>query len=187
MNTIGFAMCGSFCTFHKVMPVIEKLSEKYDVVPIMSQVSYETDTRFGKAEDWRRRIESACQKPIIHSVYEAEPIGPKKLLDALIIAPCTGNTIGKLAAGVYDTPVTLAAKAHLRNQRPVLIAVSTNDALSYSAAGIGRLMGYKNVYFVPMCQDDPLHKPASVVARFETIPAALEEALKGQQLQPVLC
>lgn len=184
---VGFAMCGSFCTFKKVIPQIEALvSFGYNVVPIMSQTAYMTDTRFGKAEDFNKKIKAVTGNKIIHTIFDAEPIGPKKLLDALIIAPCTGNTLGKMANGITDTSVTLAAKAHLRNARPVIIAVSTNDALGASAKNIGLLMNSKNIYFVPMRQDDPENKPNSIVADFEKIPETLEHVLtKGVQNEPL--
>ncbi|MCH5189013.1 MAG: dipicolinate synthase subunit B [Oscillospiraceae bacterium] len=184
---VGFAMCGSFCTFKKVIPQIEELiSLGFNVVPIMSGVSYSTDTRFGKAEDFIKQIEDITGKKIIHTISGAEPIGPKKLLDALIIAPCTGNTLGKMANGITDTSVTLAAKAHLRNARPVIIAVSTNDALGAAAKNIGLLMNSKNVYFVPMSQDDPENKPNSIVADFTKIPETLKFVLaEGKQNEPL--
>ena len=184
--TVGFAMCGSFCTFHKVLPEIEHLVQKgYRVLPILSQTAYSTDTRFGKAADFNEKIEQITGNPIIHTVFAAEPIGPKKLLDALIIAPATGNTLAKLANGITDTPVTLACKAHLRNERPVLLAVSTNDALGTAAKNIGLLMNAKHIYFVPMRQDDTENKPNSVVADFTQIVPALEAALEDRQLQPI--
>ncbi|MCH5170157.1 MAG: dipicolinate synthase subunit B [Oscillospiraceae bacterium] len=184
---VGFAMCGSFCTFKKVIPQIEELVLLgFNVVPIMSGVSYSTDTRFGKAEDFIKQIEDITGKKIIHTISGAEPIGPKKLLDALIIAPCTGNTLGKMANGITDTSVTLAAKAHLRNARPVIIAVSTNDALGAAAKNIGLLMNSKNVYFVPMSQDDPENKPNSIVADFTKIPETLKFVLaEGKQNEPL--
>ncbi len=183
----GFAMCGSFCTFSKVIPQMRVLTDKgVDVYPIMSETSFSTDTRFGKAADFIKEIEEICSKKIIHTVKDAEPIGPKKMFDILIIAPATGNTISKLANGIADTCVTLAAKAHLRNARPVLIGVSTNDALSNNAKNIGKLMNYKNVYFIPMSQDDPDGKPTSVVADFSKTYQAMLSALGEKQLQPVL-
>ncbi len=184
---VGFAVCGSFCTFHKVIPEMERLTTLgYHVIPIMSQTAYSTDTRFGAAADFRARITEITGNDIIHTIFGAEPIGPKKLLDALVIAPATGNTLAKLANGITDTSVTLACKAHLRNDRPVLIAVSTNDALGTAAKNIGLLMNAKNMYFVPMRQDDPAAKPNSVVADFKKIPDALSAALAGKQIQPVL-
>ena len=186
MKTVGFAMTGSFCTFSKAIIQLEKLVEAgYNVVPIMSQVSYETDTRFGLAEDFRSRVVAITGHEITHTIADAEPIGPRALLDILVIAPATGNTIAKLANAVNDTAVTMAAKAHLRNGRPLLIAVSTNDALSLSAQNIGKLLNYKNVYFVPMRQDDIKKKPTSLVADFELVIPAVEAALEARQLQPI--
>lgn len=183
---LGFAMCGSFCTFKKVIPQIKTLTEMdYDVTPVMSQTAYSTDTRFGNAADFILEIEKITGKKVIHTLFDVEPIGPKKLFDIMVIAPCTGNTIGKLANGIFDTSVTLGAKAHLRNLRPLVIAVSTNDALSGSAKNIGTLMNQKNVFFVPMKQDDPYKKPRSVVAEFDRIPETVAEALKGNQIQPI--
>ena len=184
--TIGFALCGSFCTYSQIFPVLKVLSEKYDVIPIFSHASSAIDSRFGTAANHLSQAAEICgHKPIV-TVAEAEPIGPKKLLDALIIAPCTGNTLAKLAHSIADGPVTMAAKSHLRNGRPVLIAISTNDALSGAAENIGKLLGRKHYYFVPARQDDPFEKPNSMVADFTKIPQALQEALAGQQLQPIL-
>ncbi len=186
MITVGFAVCGSFCTFKNVFTEIEKLSKNYKIIPIMSENAYSLDTRFGEAEMWHEQFTSFTNEKIIHTLPEAEPIGPKKLLDALIIAPCTGNTLAKLATGVTDTSVTLSAKAHLRNGRPLIIAPSTNDALSNAAKNIGSLLNYKNVYFVPYRQDNALAKPCSMVADFSLIEKTLEDALKGVQTQPVI-
>lgn len=187
-NAVGFALCGSFCTFKKVIPQMKRLvDEGYKVIPIMSHTAYNTDTRFGKAKDFNDEIEKICKEEIIHTITGAEPIGPKELLDALVIAPCTGNTLGKLANGISDTSVTLATKAHLRNQRPVIIAVSTNDALGASAKNIGLLMNSKNIYFVPMEQDDYINKPNSIVADFRYIPDTVREVLATKvQPQPML-
>lgn len=187
-NTVGFALCGSFCTFKKVIPQMKRLvDEGYKVIPIMSHTAYNTDTRFGKAKDFNDEIEKICKEEIIYTITGAEPIGPKELLDVLVIAPCTGNTLGKLANGISDTSVTLATKAHLRNQRPVIIAVSTNDALGASAKNIGLLMNSKNIYFVPMEQDDYINKPNSIVADFKYIPDTVREVLATKvQPQPVL-
>lgn len=187
-ETVGFALCGSFCTFKKVIPQMKKLvDEGYKVIPIMSHTAYNTDTRFGKAKDFNDEIEKICKEEIIHTITGAEPIGPKELLDVLVIAPCTGNTLGKLANGISDTSVTLATKAHLRNQRPVIIAVSTNDALGASAKNIGLLMNSKNIYFVPMEQDDYINKPNSIVADFKYIPDTVREVLATKsQPQPIL-
>lgn len=184
--TIGFAMCGSFCTYKQVFPVLEILSSVNTVIPIFSQAAYTTDSRFGTAAEHIRRVEEICGAKVVHTIEEAEPIGPKKLLDALVIAPCTGNTLAKLAHSIADGPVTMAAKSHLRNGRPVLIAVSTNDALAGAAENIGRLLGRKHYYFVPFGQDDPQNKPTSMVADFSKLPHALDAALAGQQFQPIL-
>lgn len=183
---LGFAVCGSFCTFKRVLEELEKLAKEYDITPIMSSGAAFTDTRFGKAEDLRRRITEICGKEPITTIAGAEPIGPQALLDVLVIEPCTGNTLGKLANGITDTAVTMAAKAHLRNGRPVVLAVSTNDAMGASARNIGTLMNAKNIYFVPMRQDAPQGKPASVVANFAKTGAAIKAALEGKQVQPVL-
>ncbi len=187
-KTVGFALCGSFCTFKKVIPQMKKLVDNgYKVIPIMSPTAYSTDTRFGKAEDFNKEIEEICNEKIIYTISGAEPIGPKELLDVLVIAPCTGNTLGKLANGISDTSVTLATKAHLRNQRPVIIAVSTNDALGTSARNIGTLMNSKHIYFVPMRQDDHINKPNSIVADFNYISDTVKEVLETKtQPQPIL-
>lgn len=185
-KVVGFAMCGSFCTFKEVIPQIEMLKKlNYDIVPIMSEIAYETDTRFGKAEDFRSRIETICKHEILHTIPQVEPVGPKKLLDVLVIAPCTGNTAAKLVNGITDTSVTMAAKSHLRNGRPVVIAVSTNDGLACAAKNIGALLNYRNIWLVPFRQDDHEKKPRSLAADFTLIPAAVEAALKGEQLQPI--
>lgn len=189
MNNIkvGFAMCGSFCTFSQVIPQIAALkADGMTVIPIMSQTARNTDTRFGKADDFAEQIEDICGEKIIDSIKAAEPIGPKKLLDILVIEPCTGNTLAKLANGITDTSVTMAAKAHLRNQRPLVIAVSTNDGLGCAAKNIGMLQNYKNIYFVPYRQDDPIKKPSSLVADFERTLLTVNEALSGRQIQPIL-
>jgi len=182
---IGCAMTGSFCTFKRVFDVFEKLSEEgADLIPIMSYNAAGFDTRFYSAKAAVERFECITGKKVIASIPDAEPIGPKKLLDILVIAPCTGNTLAKLANGISDTPVTLAAKSHLRNGRPVVIAVSSNDALSQNAANIGTLMRSRNVYFVPFGQDDCHGKPDSLVANMEMIPQTVVEALKNGQIQP---
>lgn len=184
--TIGFAMCGSFCTFSKAFLQMERLVESgYKVIPIMSQNAYSTDTRFGKAEEMVKKAESITGGRVLHTVVEAEPIGPKKMFDLLLIAPCTGNTLAKLSLGVTDTSVTMAAKSHLRTLRPVLLCVATNDALGASAQNIGRLMNTKNIFFVPMQQDDCIKKPNSLVADFEQIPICTEYALNRKQYMPV--
>ena len=169
------------------MEALEQIKARFArVVPIVSEVTADTDTRFGKAHDLMREMERICDHRVIATVKGAEPIGPQKLLDLLIICPCTGNTLGKLAAGVTDTSVTMAAKAHLRNERPVLIAPSTNDGLAASAASIGALLPRKYIYFVPFGQDDFEHKPASLVADFSQVADAAQAALEGRQLQPLL-
>ena len=184
---VGYAFCGSFCTYSKAMAALEQVAGRYDSVqPIVSEASAATDTRFGNAHDFMREMERICDKRVIATIRDAEPIGPKKLLDVLVICPCTGNTLAKLAAGVTDSSVTMAAKAHLRNGRPLVIAVSTNDGLAASAKNIGALLDKKNVYFVPFRQDDPEKKPTSLVADFTRIPDAIEAAMRGEQLQPVL-
>ena len=165
---------------------MKQLSKDYDLIPIFSHCAYTTSSRFGTAQEHIRRASEICGKAPICSIEEAEPIGPKKLLDALIIAPCTGNTLAKLSHGIADGPVTMAAKSHLRNGRPVLVAVSTNDALSAAAENIGRLLARKHYYFVPFGQDDPEKKPTSMVADFPKIPDALALALQGKQIQPIL-
>ncbi len=186
-KVVGFALCGSFCTFEEVIPQIEVLKKlNYDVIPIMSQIAYNTDTRFGTAKSFRDRIEKICKHEILHTIPQAEPIGPKKLLDVLVVAPCTGNTVAKLSVGITDTPVTMAAKSHLRNGRPVVLAVSTNDGLSGAAKNIGKLLNYRNIYLVPFRQDDPEKKPRSVTADFALIPESVEAALKGEQLRPII-
>lgn len=185
--TLGFALCGSFCTFKTVINVMNELSEsEFNIVPIMSFNAYSIDTRFGKASEHIKRIEEITGKKIINTIKDAEPIGPQKTLDALLIEPCTGNTLAKLANGIADTPVTLAAKAHLRNERPLIIAVSTNDALSVAAANIGKLMNQRNVYFVPLRQDDPTEKPRSIVADFSKTAETVSFALNNEQIQPII-
>ena len=187
-KSIGFAMCGSFCTYEKTIKELELLSKSnVEIFPIMSEVSYSTDTRFGKCTDFQQRLRDITKKEIIKSVKEAEPIGPKGYLDILVIAPCTGNTLAKLANGIADTSVTMAAKAHLRNQKPVVVAISTNDGLANAAKNIGILLNCKNIYFVPFRQDDCINKPNSLVADMSKIKETLEAALDRKQLQPVLC
>ena len=183
---VGFAMCGSFCTFSKVFPVIEQLAENHQVFPIFSFASASTDSRFGTAAEFLERAERICGRPVIQTIAGAEPIGPKKLLDVLVIAPCTGNTLAKLSRSIADTPVTMATKSHLRNGRPVVLAVSTNDGLAGSARNIGALLDKRNVYFVPFRQDDPQGKPRSLVADLTLAGEAVEAALAGRQLQPIL-
>lgn len=184
---LGFALCGSFCTFDKAVRETEELVKSgFEVVPIMSFNAYSTDTRFGKAKDFTEKIEKICGREIIHTLTDAEPIGPKKIIDALVIEPCTGNTLAKLASGIADTPVTLAAKSNLRNGSPVIIAVSTNDALGNAAKNIGLLMNMKNIYFVPLRQDDCVNKPTSMVADFTKTEETVLSALKGRQIRPTI-
>lgn len=186
-QTVGFAVCGSFCTHAKAMEALEQVKARFStVIPIVSESTAATDTRFGPAHELMREMERICDRRVISSIREAEPIGPKKLLDLLIIAPCTGNTLGKLACGITDTAVTMAAKAHLRNQRPLLIAPSTNDGLTASAPNLGALLSRKYIYFVPFGQDDPVKKPTSLVADFSLVADAAQAALEGRQLQPLL-
>lgn len=187
MIRVGFAMTGSFCTFSEVIPQIEALAASgYDVTPIMSDTAYSTDTRFGTATEHTERLRAITGKEIIHTIKDAEPIGPKKLLDILVVAPCTGNTLAKLNCGITDTSVTMACKAHLRNGRPLLLGVSTNDALSGSGKNIGGLLNSKNVFFIPFGQDNSEKKPTSEVADFSQLQKALEAALRGEQLQPMI-
>ncbi len=185
--TVGFALTGSYCTFSKVIPQIKVLKDEgYNIIPIMSENAGNTDTRFGRYEDIINKIENITGNTVIASIKSAEPIGPKKLLDALVIAPCTGNTLGKLAGGITDTSVTMAAKAILRNEKPVIIAVSTNDGLAGSAKNIGYLLNVRNIYFVPFGQDDAINKPRSLVAHMDRISDTLKDALISKQIQPVL-
>lgn len=183
---IGFALCGSFCTFDKTIAILRTLTEEYRIIPILSDAAHDTDSRFGSALHFREAIEEICGTRALHTLEAVEPFGPKHLLDLLVIAPCTGNTLGKLAGGIADTPVTFACKAHLRNARPVVLSVSTNDGLSASAENIGRLLNRKHYYFVPFGQDNPEGKPYSLVADVEQLPATIEAALCGKQLQPIL-
>lgn len=184
---VGFALCGSFCTHRQVLEELEKLCGAYEtVLPIVSEACRTTDTRFGTAEAFLSAVERLTGHRPISSVRDAEPIGPRKLLDVLVIAPCTGNTLGKLASGITDTAVTMAAKAHLRNSRPVVVAMASNDGLSGAARNIGELLGRKNYYFVPFGQDDPEKKPSSLVADFSRIGETIQAALEGRQIQPVL-
>ena len=186
MKTLGFALCGSFCTFEKAVQQMEILSRSYNILPIMSQNAYSTDTRFGKAREWVRQVEEIAGSPVIHTMVQAEPIGPKGLVDALAVAPCTGNTLSKIAAGITDTPVTMAVKSALRIGIPVVLCCATNDAMAASGPNLLRLLNTKNVYLVPLRQDDPVKKPVSLVADFSLLPQTIGLALEGRQLQPVL-
>ena len=183
---IGFAMCGSFCTFAAVFSAMENLAFTNTLTPIFSHSTNTIDSRFGTADEHIRRVTDICGTPPLTTIAQVEPIGPKKLLDVLVIAPCTGNTLAKLAHGIADGPVTMAAKSHLRNGRPVVLAVSTNDALSGAAENIGKLLARKNIYFVPFGQDDPDKKPYSMVADFSRIPQTVVLAAKGKQIQPIV-
>ncbi len=186
MSRVGLALCGSFCTLKALLPVAEALVEQGHIVtPLLSEAVRDTDTRFISARGFRTAMEAICHTKAIDSLVSAEPVGPQKLFDVLVVAPCTGNTLAKLANGIADGTVTLACKAHLRNERPLLLAVSTNDALAGNAANIGKLMARKHIYFVPFGQDDAAHKPASCVADFAIIPEALTAALEQRQLQPL--
>lgn len=187
-KNIGFAMTGSFCTLSRVMKEVEELIKtEANIIPIMSETVYNTSTRFGSAEMFREEFCGLTGNKIIKTVAEAEPIGPKGYLDLLIVAPCTGNSLAKLASGIADTSVTMAVKAHLRNQKPVLLAVSTNDGLGNAAKNIGLLLNQKNIYFVPFGQDDCNKKPNSLVSDMTMIKEAAQAALEKRQLQPILC
>ena len=183
---IGYAFCGSFCTHAKSIAALKELAKEYDILPILSEASYSTDTRFGRAEDFVRSIESICSRSAIHSIKDAEPIGPKTKLDALIISPCTGNTLAKIACSITDSCVTMAAKAHLRNSAPLIIGLATNDALAGSLKNIGKLLEKKNVYFIPFSQDDCISKPNSMICHFNLTKETLQKALSGEQIQPII-
>lgn len=183
---ICFAMCGSFCTLSHSFDILEMLvNSGYEILPVMSERVYSTDTRFGKASDHVSKFESICNRTVIHTVQDAEPIGPKYMPEAMVICPCTGNTLAKIANGITDSAVTMAAKAHLRNNRPLCIALATNDALSANLVNIGKLSARKNIFFVPLFQDDIVKKPASLIARLELLPKALEKAMENEQLMPL--
>lgn len=184
---IGFALTGSSCNFSKVFPVIEDLANKgADIYPIISHAVDSFDTRFGTAEEWKNKLENITGKELIKTITEAEPIGPKLKLNVIVVAPCTGNTTAKLANGITDTSVTMACKAQLRNQMPIVLAIATNDGLGANAKNIGLLLNSKNVYFVPFGQDDVINKPNSLVAKFDKIGETIESAMIGRQLQPVI-
>lgn len=183
---IGLALCGSYCTYEKLFGVLGTLCERYDIVPIMSETAASTDSRFGTAESFKKRLFDLTGRAPVCTIADAEPLGPSTPMDALVIAPCTGNTMAKLAHGVTDTAVTMAAKAHLRNGKPLVIAFSTNDGLTGSAPNIAALFSRKNVYLVPYRQDDFNKKPYSLASDFTLLPAAIEAALDGRQLQPIL-
>jgi len=184
---IGFAITGSFCTINKVVSEVEKLvKEGAEVYPILSNIVDECDTRFGTAKDLKDTLKTLTGKDPISTIVGAEPIGPKSILDILVIAPCTANTMAKITNAITDTPVTMAYKAHLRNQKPVVIAISTNDGLGANGSNIGRLINTKNVFIVPFGQDSPNDKPNSLVAKMELLSPTIKEALNGKQIQPIL-
>ena len=184
---IGFVLTGSFCTFKKTIPQIKKLKNLgADIIPIMSFNSYNLDTKFGKAKDFIKEIEEICGKEIIHTIQDAEPIGPKHLTDIMIVAPASGNTMSKLACDIIDTPATMAVKSHLRNNLPVVIAPSTNNGLGANMVSIAKLINRKNYYFVPFRQDNPLTKPRSIVFDPEYVLKTVEFALDGEQIEPIL-
>ena len=183
---LGLALCGSYCTYEKLFQAAEKLADTYDLIPIMSENAAETDTRFGTATEHIKRLMLLSGHKVVTTIAEAEPLVPAQPMDALLIAPCTGNTLAKLSHGITDTAVTMAAKAHLRNGRPVIIALSTNDGLSGSAENIARLLNRKHFYFVPFRQDDPAKKPRSLQADFSLLEETVRAALQGRQLQPIL-
>ncbi len=183
---IGFALCGSFCTFERVTEQMARLAAAgHEVVPIFSEAVQRTDTRFGTAADWAARVTAICGREPLRTLTDVEPIGPKDMLDVLVVAPCTGSTLARLAAGESETPVTLAVKSHLRRERPVVLAVSTNDALAASFPAIAALKNRKHYYFVPLRQDDPAGKPNSLVADFTRLPETIEAARAGRQIQPL--
>ena len=183
---IGYAFCGSFCTFGASFEALSRLvSEGRKIQPIMSEAAYSTDTRFQSAKEFSAKVEELCGRKIIRTICEAEPLGPRTPLEALIIAPCTGNTLAKLASGITDTAVTMAAKAHLRSDRPLLIALASNDAMSQNLGNIARLLTRQSVYFVPMRQDDPEKKPHSLVADMGRVPEALLEMEAKRQIRPL--
>ena len=183
---IGIGICGSFCTFSQILPVIRELKQNNEVTAVLSYAAQSTDTRFYRADDFIKDICTATEKTPITTIAQAEQVGPQHMFDVFLIAPCTGNTMAKLCAGITDTPVLMAAKAHLRNNKPVVIAFSTNDALSAAAANIGELLNRKNIYFVPFGQDNHKSKPNSMIADLNLLPDAIDMALKGKQIQPIL-
>ena len=186
-KTIGFVMTGSFCTFKKTIEQLEKIiNEKAEVLPVMSYNAYNLDTKFGKAKDYIDKIQKLTGKEIIHTIQEAEPIGPKRMTDIMIIVPASGNTMAKLAYDIIDTPATMAAKSHLRNDLPLVIAPSTNNGLGANAQNIGKLLNRANHFFVPFRQDNPITKPRSIVFDYQYIIKTLEMALDREQVQPIL-
>ena len=185
MIKLGFAMCGSFCTFDKAIEKLKNLKKDYEIFPIMSENAFNIDTRFGKAEDFQSKIKNICKKDIINSISSAEPLGPKKLVDILVVAPCTGNTASKVAGGITDTSVTMAVKSCLRIGIPVVLCICTNDALGASFQNIGRLMNVKNIFLTPMYQDDFKNKPSSLVGKFDKLEETISQAIEKKQIQPL--
>ena len=185
--TVGYAFCGSFCTISQSVQALKELAKNnIKIRPIMSEIVYKTDTRFGKAADLIETVEGICGEKTIHDIPAAEPIGPKNLLDIIVVSPCTGNTMAKIALGITDTPVTMAVKAHLRNNKPVVLAIATNDALGASAKNLGLLHNTQNIYFVPYRQDDAVGKNNSLVCDFSLVEKTVKAALEGKQIQPVI-
>ena len=183
---IGFAMCGSFCTFSKAINMMQILKNKgHEIFPIMSFNAYSLNTKFGKAKDFQKQIKDICEKPIINTIPDAEPIGPQKMVDIITVCPCTGNTLAKLCSSITDTPVTMAVKSQLRIKRPVVIALATNDALGGSAKNLGKMLNHKNIFFVPMYQDDYVKKPNSLVPNFDLLEDTIKLALENKQIQPL--
>ncbi len=183
---LAFSLCGSFCTLSRAIEQMEKLAESgYDILPIMSFNAYSLDTKFGPAKDFINKIENISGKKVLNSLVEVEPIGPKNLADIMLICPCTGNTLSKICRATTDTPVTLGAKSHLRKGRPLVIYLATNDGLSGSAVNVGKALNMKNIYFVPLNQDDPSNKPSSLVSHFDLVDETLQQALLGKQIQPI--
>ena len=182
---IGLALTGSYCTYDKALAALETLAQRHDVTAIMSENAYATDTRFGDAADFVQRLEELTGKPVLHSIRETEPIGPGDLFDVLAVAPCTGNTAAKLAAGITDTAVTMAVKSHLRGGKPVVLAFGSNDGLSASAKNVGELLNRKQIYFVPMHQDDPAKKPRSLAANYGLLEETILAACEGRQIEPI--
>lgn len=183
---LGFAICGSFCNHPQILDILETLAREHEIIPILSEHAAACDTRFGSAEELIARVERAAGRSAVRGIVAAEPLGPSNAMDALLIAPCTGNTLGKLAGGITDGAVTMAAKSHLRNGKPVVLAIATNDGLSASAPNIAALLNRKHYYFVPFGQDNPAGKPTSLIADFTRIDETLAAALEGRQLQPLL-
>lgn len=184
---LGVALCGSYCTYDSVFIQFEKLLEMgVEIYPIMSMNAYTTDTRFGKADDFVKKLEQLTGRKVIHTIVEAEPLGPKNIIDALLIAPCTGNTLAKMASAVTDTSVLMATKALMRNKKPIIIGLATNDGLGFNFANIAKLMNVNNIYFVPIGQDNCIKKPNSLVAHMDLIPETIEKAINHEQIQPIL-